>query len=779
MKFKSARVLEQCIWAMRLTEYGRSLNRSKINSLSNGSPPYDAEEARKNNIAINVNNLSLTRLAHDARSQLYNGFFTPSVFFDARTDFGPKHKRQERGVIVTKEINRIMKRSMPYMEALRSQFALQVLHGIGPACWEDTDHWCPTPLGVEDVLVPSNTLLTMRNLEMFAVWRSYTPWELHRLTQGPNRDPGWNMPVVEQAIKWASEQTMKAQGTTWAQWWSPEKWVERMKEDSGLYASDLIQTIDCFDAYWFDYDGKEESWKRAIIFDAYGGSGSWASTYGPSKTIPTKNLLDSEEGLFLYNSGDRSWASKLGEIIHFQFADLSSVSPFRYHSVRSLGFMLYAVCHLQNRLQCKFAEAVFEQLMCYLRVKSLDEVERALKVELVSRGFIDESVSFLRPDERWQPDARMVEAGMNMYDRIVQDNSSSYVQNQNFSRDRTEKTRFQVQAEVNAMMALISAALQQSYLYSGAQYSEIFRRFCKPNSADPEVREFRNRCMNQGVSEKMLVPDAWELTPERIIGGGNRTLEQTIAQTLMTWRGAYAPEGQQKILRSATLALTNDAGFTNALVPETPQLSEARHDAMLAFGSLMAGAEVEFRADTNRIDVTETLIGELALSVKRTLDAGGMTTVPQLQGYQNTVAHIEELIAQVAQDRDQQERAKLFSDALGKLTNEIKGFAQRLAEQMQAQNGESGLTPEAKSKILANIITAKSKAENQRESHGQRTAQKQVQWEAEQRRKEEEHQLEMRREIQSQRVEDVATDLRTAAEIQRVAAKPKGSTSGE
>lgn len=767
MKFTSARALEQVIWSMRLSEYQRGVNRSLINSLANGAPPYPEEEAKRNNIVTNSNNLSLTRLAHDGRSQLMNGFIKPGVFFDARTDMGAKDKRQERGRIVTQAVNKPMKRSMPYLECMRSQFALDVLHGIGPANWEDEDHWCPIPVGIEDVLVPTGTLLTLQNLEVFAIWRGYTPWELHKLTRGPNRDPGWNMDVVEQAIKWASETTMKAQGTTWAEYWSPEKMQERIKEDSGIYASDIVQTIDTWDCYWHDDSDGKEGWRRAIIFDAYGGAGTWVSAYGPEKRMPTKNLLDSDKGLFLYNSGDRIWASKSSQIIHFQFADLSSVAPFRYHSVRSLGFMLYSVCHLQNRLQCKFADAVFETLLSYLRIKSLDEVERALKVDLVHMGCIDESVSFLRPDERWQPNVQLAELGMGMFSEIIRDNSSSYVQNQNFSRDKKEKTKFEVQAEVNAMMTLVSAALQQAYIYQTAQYEEIFRRFCKSNSLDPDVREFRLRCLKQGVPEKMLVPEAWELTPERVMGAGNKTMEMAIAQQLMQWRGAYPPEGQQAILRAATLAVSDDPAFTDVLVPETPALSDARHDAMLAFGSLMAGAEVQFTADQNQIDITETLLGELGLSVKKTIASGGMTTLQQLQGYQNVIVHIEQLIARIEQDEANKERAKKYQDALGKLSNEVKGFAQRLQEQMQAQQGNGGLDPKDKAKVLGMMIQAKAKAANARESHGQRTAQKQVQWEQQQAQKEREHEQQLKFEAQRQAIDVAATDLKTASEIRR------------
>src|SRR5690349_6486385 len=81
---------------------------------------------------------------------------------------------------------------------------------------------------------------------------------------------------------------------------------------------------------------------------------------------------DKSEG-FLYSSGDRIYGDDLQQMASFQFADLSAVAPFRYHSVRSLGFLLYAPCHLQMRMRCKFSEAVFENLMMYFRVHNMDE----------------------------------------------------------------------------------------------------------------------------------------------------------------------------------------------------------------------------------------------------------------------------------------------------------------------------------------------------------------------------------------------------------------------
>jgi len=775
MQFNSARAIEQICWNLRLSDYPRSLNRSRVDSLANGAPPYTPDEAARNGVEVNVNDLSLTRLAHEARLQLSQAFNKPGSFFTARTDMGTSSRRQSYGSVVTKEVNRIMKSSECYFECMRSKFGLQVMHGIGPSNWQDPDRWCGIELGVEDVLMPTNTRLTFRNLPFFAVWRGYTAAELIKLTRHPERNPGWNMPVVKRALDWVDQQTAKLYGgSTWAEYWSPEKRVDRQKQDSGIYASSLCPTIDCYDFYYWDDSRKHEGWRRRIIFDAWGGSAAWAgsSGYGTKNVMPSKNLLD-DTGLFLFSSGDRVVADDIHQILHFQFADLSAKAPFTYHGIRSLGFLLYAVCHLQNRLRCAFSEAVFENLLMYLRVKSLDEAERVLKIEFANRGIIDESVQILPPNERWQPNAQLAELGLNEFKQTISDNSSSYVQNQNLSRDRVEKTKFQVMAEVNAMQTLVSAGLQQDYRYQTTEYREIFRRFMKKNSLDPDVRDFRARVLARGVPEKLLVPEAWDIEPERIMGSGNKTLEMAIAQQLMEWRSAYAPEAQQTILRTATLAITDDASMTEELVPDSPSVSNDAQAAMFAFGTLMHGGEAKFTKGQNLLEVTTILIGELALAVQQTMRTGGVPTPDRLMGMQNVITHVSELVGGVAQDPTQKGKAKQLAKVSGQLANQIKAFGQRLQQQQQAQsqngNGDGGA--EAKGKIMEGIISAQAKAQNARESHAMRTAQKQASWESEEQRKQADHQLETKRKLLDVQVDTAAKDIETAATVKREAAK--------
>jgi len=780
MNFKSASVIEQITWQMRLADYPRAQNRALVAALFDGAPPYTPEEERENNVVVNVNFLESTKLAHDARQQFANAVQKPGKFFTARLDSGPTHRRQEWGTIVTNQINRVMKSCPHYYESLRSRWALLVLHGIAPSVWETSQYWCPDTMGVEDIMIPSGTYLNLKNLPFFAVYRAYTAFQLYQLTHGPRRDPRWNMPVVDSAIKWANDQAAQLNGSTWPEVWAPDKMEQRMKEDSGLYASDAVPIISAWDFYWWAEEDKIQGWRRAIVLDAYGQPGVGGLL--PNKPSATDKNIIGGSNQFLYKPGKARNACSIREIVNFQFADLSAVAPFRYHAVRSLGFMLYAVCHLQNRLRCKFNEAVLEGLMMYMRVKSMDDVERALKVNLISRGIIDETVQFLPPQERWQVNEELVALGLAQNQAIINENSASMVQNSNYSKPDVEKTAFQVRAELNATTALISAALLQAYQYQNFEYNEIFRRFCIKNSSDPDVRKFRLGCLRAGVPEEFLDPSMWELEPERVMGSGNKTLELATAQTLMQWRPLYAPNAQQEILRVATLAVTDDPGLAVALVPDNPAATtDSKNDAMVSMGTLMLGLPVKFSDRSNRIEVTETLLAEMALLIKKMMARPNKMATPQeLDGLQMVAGTINEQIQFIAQDKNERERAKEYANALKDLTNEVKGFAQRLAQAMkQAQqangangNGEAQMEmAKEKIKLQGMQLQAQTKAKNMRESHAQRTAERQVSFENEEKRRQQEHELEMRRKGVETAQELQAEDVRTAGEIQRERAK--------
>lgn len=742
--YNDARVLDQVCYDHKLADYPRGLNRARINALFNGAPPYTQAEVDENGIDVNVNFLESTRLGHDSRMQFLQGFVKPGRYFTATTDYGPKFKRQRHSQVVNRHINRILKKSAKYFEVLRGQFAQLVLHGISPCVWENRHRLIPRVVGVEDALLPSGTLVGFDNLPHIILYRSFTGMELLEATKGFAVDPGWNMPFVDRLLRWVDSEGTRLMNTNWAEIWSPEKMEERIKGDSGFYASDALPTIDCFDIYVYRDTGKTSGWVRRIILDAWGEPSSSGQGYNMTRRSDMKGFEKVGEQDFLFNSQGRYVASDLSEICNFQYADLSAVAPFKYHSVRSLGYLMFAVCHLQNRLRCKFTESVFESLMMYFRIKTGDDAQRALKVNLISKGFIDDTLQFVPAADRFQVNAALVELGLGENSRLIQSNASAFTPSTDF-KDRTEKTKFQVMAELNVSTSLVSAALQQAYQYKTFEYEEIFRRACRRDSKDADVRAFQAACVADGVPLEMLRPEQWNIEAVRIMGAGNKTMELAIVEQLMQWRQLYDPSSQRTILREATSVITDDPARGDLLVPEQPQVSDSIHDAQLSAGSLMQGLPVAIKPGINHTEYIEAMLASMAVIIQRIQSAKGVATLEQLTGLQSMQQHILEHIKILSEDEEEAANVRKYSDQLGKLMNMVKAFAQRFLEQEKAKNGQSQIDPEVMGKIQAMLITAKAKAENTRQSHAMKTAQRQISFEKDQQRE----------------------DARTAAEIER------------
>lgn len=755
MKFDSADVVDQICYQIRLGDYTRGRNRARIDALFDGQPPFDQAMAEQNGIKINVNFLEGTVLSHDARAQFYGAFLKPGQYFTLQTDMGPQHKQSQRSMIVTDQMNKVMKKSMNYFETFRSKIAMLVLHGIGPSTWKNRDCWCPDAGAIADIGIPANTLLTMKNLPFFYIYRSFTLPELIRLTKGPRVDKGWNMKLVNDCIRWIDKEMMQLMGSNWPEIWSPEKTEQRVKGDDGFYAGDECPTVDCFDFYFWNDDDKVQGWNRRIILDSW----STPQASGGVPAMTRRNDMDFSRNQFLFNSGSRKYASRMSEIASFQFADLSAVAPFQYHSVRSLGYLLYAVCHLQNRMRCKFSESVFEGLMNYYRVKTLDDVERAIKVDMVNRGFIDETIDFVKQEERWNVDKELVEMGMMQNAETINKNSSAWTQAPSAgNKPGDRKTRMQVMAELNQTTALVASAFNQAYQYQEYEYREIARRFFRKDSADIDVIEFRNNCLKRGVPANALVPEAWDVQSTRVMGAGNQTLQFTIAQQLLNMRNLFDPEPQREILREATFAITGDADKAARWCPEQPvKISDSVHDAQVSMAALMMGLPVATKTGQNHKEYVQTYLVELGQLVQQAQQQGGMASAEQIKGFQNVAQAIQQHLQIISQDPEEKAFVTAANKALMKIMNLVKAFAQRLAAMMKKQQQQQAQQNGDGGKAAAAIINAQTKAQISKSSHAQKTAQRQISFEQEQRQK----QIAFENEQHHQGLERTADSLRS------------------
>lgn len=751
MNFSDPKRAWQTVYDMVEASQPRARNRARINSLFNGDAPYTDSEAEENAVSTNVNFLEGTEIIHKARGQFANAFLKPGRFFTIRLDIGPRWKREEWGATLTAHINRAMKRSPRYFQALQDVFAGVVLHGIGPATWFKDKDWCPKAHGIDDVFVPSGTLRDLSNLNHFAVYTTLTLADLMKVRTASKRRKGWNMGLLNHSIQYLMDEIGKSRGTAdYDAYRHPEAMEEDFKENSGFWASDSTPVLRCYDFYWL-HDGEgEEGWRRKILVDQH------------SMQLPEGATGDTT---VLFDGKDTVYGTEIANIMHCQFADGAVKPPFRYHSVRSLGYLLYSICHLQNRLRCKFTDAVFESMLWYFRNVTTGDEERIQKIDLHHLGIIPEGLQWVSPNERPVVDPNLVGMAMTLNRQLMSEHSSHFVQNPEAADSGREQTATEIMAKVNAANAMIGSMLTEAYTYEAFRQQEIARRFATlPHKDCVRVREL---CMMDGVPEEVFRnTEAWEVIPERVLGSGNKTLEIAQADRLMAIKDTaeVSPQARRHIVRVFITANTDDPILANQLVPEEEnQPTPAAEMATLAWGTLIDGKPVVIASPINPIEYIQTLLQLLDQDLQVIEQAGGNPPLPRVLGLANVIAHIMEKIQVIAVDEKLKPLVKQFLDALKNAGNLVKAYMQRIQEAMAEQQQQGD--PEAMAKIQAMLVAAESKARIMEDNAAQKRRHAEMKFVQDEKRKNDAAAAEIQRKRLMTGVEIAATKAKTKADI--------------
>lgn len=753
MTFKDPEKLLTVVRKLVDTDRDRAFNRSRINAVFNGDSPYTDKEVEENGISTNVNFLEGTEVLHRARTQFYNAFLKNDVFFTVSIDFGPAYKRAEWGSIITREIGRIMKRSARYRHLIRSRFGGVVLHGIAPVSWQRDLDWCPKVHGVEDVLVPARTLQSLENLPYFTVRAVYTAAELAKFIESGSKL--WNRDLLKKIIlqltKSAGDVNLTSSVNTSDE---PEAYLEDVKENGGYYASDAAPNLKVFEFYYLDTDGKNPMWKRKIVVDPNDcGAGIESSMFeGDSVIFDSKGL---------------NYGTDIERILHVQFADGSVKPPFRWHSTRSLGYLLYSICHLQNRLRCRGYDATFESLMWLFRSSAAGDEERLRRVDLYDKGIIPQGLEWVPPTERPTVDWRLLQFALSDNRSLISEKATTFTQDINDGTQK-EMTATEARGRNASASAIVGGMLNDAYAAEEEMHREIARRFATIKHKD--CVEFRKRCLLKGVPPKVFqaFDEGWSVRTERTMGNGNKVLELEQAAGLLGIKDTaeVSPENRRFIVRKYIAALTDDPALASAVVPEDEaRPSNAVQMASLAWGTLMAAMPVVISDPINPIEYVGTLIQYLTLEVQRIEAAGGSPSLEKVQGLANAVQHITQQIEPLQVVEPLAEQVRAWQDALGQAANRIKAYVQRLQEAMQEQGGK--MDPADAAKLQAIILAAQTKAQIAEENAAMKRKHKEIAFHQDQQRKDAATAAELQRKGVKTQADVAVLDVKTRADIIR------------
>lgn len=745
MKWDSVGQVEETVWEMRLADLPRGENRAVLDRLFNGSPPDTAEEAEENSSQVNRNFLQGPNLLIQSRSQWNNAMMGQATYCGVNLDSGPVFKRQEWSHSITTNWNRGLKRNRSMMEQTRAEGAQVLLHGIAPSGFKDRRYPIPKTIPISSLMIPSETEIDFENLEYYAVFREYTPSQLWDLTHGAKVDPGWNMKAVEEAWKYARDITQKDTNASALQY-MPERWEDLKKQDMGFLGSDAAPTIDVWDFY-FRQAKDGDGWYRRIFLD-------WGVPVTRDGGTPDSRNGHGDKdkyGGFLYTSGKRKFASSIGEILQCQFGDCSAVAPFKYHTVRSLGWMLWSVCDIQNRMQCRFTENVFMQFLWWFRCAGQNDFSRVKKAMFENMGVIPAGISMIPAQERFKPDASMVEMAFTQNRQIMGEMAATFTNN---SEDLgKEESATGTMARVHSVNALMSGILTLAYEYSKYKFAEIARRFCIKGSTYKVVKDFQLACIKDGVPPEMLDSSKWNIEPDKAIGSGNKILEMAIIQFLQGIRKNLGPDAQRKVDHMSIVSATDQPALAEDLAPIQGQkrLSPSSHDAQLSSDRILRGLTFMPSPEMVPEDYVQVWLGDMGTVIQQIQQSGGMGDQDKLQGLANLGQHVQQFLTMMESNEDEKEKVKQYADILGKMMNHVKGFAQRLQQQGQ-QNGH-GVDPESLIKVQTAKQLGDIKKQNMIQSHAIRTGQHQASFELQQANEDRKTNADIRREDARARLE--------------------------
>lgn len=671
---------------LQQVENVRATDRSRVNALANGGRPYTDAEMKEFGHQLNVNWLELQRKLQDAIGQLNGAFIPNGNFFTCQSVGGKADKRAAYGQKFAKRVNRILKKGKSgkrFHYVLRNRNPSVAIHGIGPLMWRKRTSVLPSFVALEDLLIPTDTLLDFStNLSYFAVNLYLTAGELYRFAYIAS-DPGWSKSVVQEILRNLKQKDGSAIFPPNANDWSerPEAIVELYKQNRGYWESDAVPKVKLRAFYHQDPD--DQKWYRKIILREACG------------TVAAKG----DTAKFVYESRT-AFADDIDHILHCQFGDNSICPPLKYHSVRGMGTMLYGPSLMLNKLRCQGIQHVFQNLQTFWRINDPNDRDRAKQILLMQNGVVPEGAEIIPQNQRHQIDPRLLDFGTSQLKQNIAENSTSFTPSAD-TGTKKERTKFEVQAQLQSASAMVSNVLSMMYAQEIFLYEEIVRRLLIKTTDDPIAKQFQEDCKKDGIPDNLMEPDNWRIIPERVLGAGDNALAQAQADAMMSQRLAFEPEAQRKIQRTWVATTLDDPERAEDLVPEQPDTSTSGTIAAEnLYGTLMEGIAVPLREGIDHVGYCAALLAMMEGQIMRIMQTDGMGTPKDLVGFQTVAGSVQQHLQVVAMDDNQKQTVAQLADKLGELMNQVKAMAQR-----QQKAAEAAAQPQPDPQVLAKIQT--------------------------------------------------------------------------
>lgn len=705
-----------------------SANRSAIQAMFDGEPPYDDGELEDaaQGYRTNLNFGEAETLLEQAQAAYVDVLHSVETLVSVKVTEGEPSKRVQWEDIISEEVSRAFRAWPAFNYNYLANCRNFIADGVSVSYFENELDWRWRVSSLAEFFIPRQTQASESEIEVAACVRSFQAHQLYQFVKDPKvaEQAGWNVDEVRRAISEARSSTQAVYG----EW---EK-VQRELKNNDIYFGATASEIKVVHLWVQEFD-------------------STVSHFIIREDGDCENFLYKK--LSRFPSMDRA-------LVFFPYGIGTNGT---YHSIRGLGYKIYPHVQVSNRLRCQLVDAA---LLASTILTQAESEEAADQMGLVYGG----AVSMLSPGaktiDRTLPNlSTAVIPAVSDMSAQLQSRAGSYTNN--IVNDTRERTKFEVATQLDQLSRLSVTSLNLFYEPWQRLLREATRRILRSdyNRREPggsAAREVRLRCLQRGVPSGVIDSvDFSRTTVVRSVGAGSQAARQLIYAELEGARNDMDVQGRIQYARDRAAARV---GWDNVdkYIPPVPDARPTTDErfAEIENNTLIFGGDATARPNDLHTVHIQVHIGALQKQAE-TVDSGQVelkdAAVQMQRVHQHAVQHLEMLV----QDATGGQEVNLFRQQLQQIGEYIyNGIKQLQAEQASAvQQQQSGAAPQQQGSGTDDIVKQMSHAADiQREMEKHRVRLKSL---------EDEHNLRMALRRQDAELKRALDDADAAAKILR------------
>lgn len=502
----------------KLVELDRdsSISRLNVQEMVDGGAPFDQRvlDETGQGDRCNLNFGDGKARVKAAASGYYDLTESVPVLAMVQTELGTVDQRVYNDRVISEEFTSMLKEWKSFSGRFQQLINKFVRHGIGFNYFEDDLDWRWHVAGLDEFKLPRLYTTCEDDCDVAVVFRDVPTGKFFStFDKVRSDDKRWNIDECRKAVVAAQDGTGILDANSW------EKF-QTIAKNNDAFASTTAQDVVHLAHVWV----REFSGRVTQYLTLRGGGNEDFLFKCPNRFAS----IDQCFTFFLYEVGSNE----------------------TLHSVRGLGQDIFAMVQVLNNLRCQTVDNAKLSGSLLLQPNSdIDKEELALMfyggATYIPPNVKVQANSLANPSQGILPIIQDMTLLMRSNTGDV--NSSSPVASQ------TDKTKFEVQAELTKESVIPTAQMDLFYHPWKRHLTEVWRRVSSRavKSSDPggrDVWDMRRRCVARGVPIEAIY-SAKRIEPMRALGMGSPTNRLLALDEFMQYYGSLDAVGQNNLLR--------------------------------------------------------------------------------------------------------------------------------------------------------------------------------------------------------------------------------------